>query len=266
MKSKNKTVITIDQYGLRDLGDGFFNHIQQTASGIMLFKRLVEFKRPVLLMNKSFYALSKDWKSVAKQKLPDVDLTILPVDNSNIDSVVESIKANHDAVIITPIYNLTAENKQKLINDINTAKCYVGSEVKLSVNQKTHKREVSTLDKHVVYKIISGAEYATLDKGTLKFNGAGEVVVLAEYSQILDGVSTFYTEPLKITVYSDAAEAEKNSTQEPTKKNTDGNTMKYVIIAASAVAGVAIIVAVVLIIIKNKNKTNKEGMDNDKTV
>jgi len=122
MKSKNKTVITIDQYGLRDLGDGFFNHIQQTASGIMLFKRLVEFKRPVLLMNKSFYALSKDWKSVAKQKLPDVDLTILPVDNSNIDSVVESIKANHDAVIITPIYNLTAENKQKLINDINTAK------------------------------------------------------------------------------------------------------------------------------------------------
>lgn len=185
----------------------------------------------------------------------------------NSKSALYDCISNGHAAITTDYCQWTGDMIEKIsFNDVSTAKCYVGSEVKLSVNQKTHKRVVSTLDKHVVYKIISGAEYATLDKDTLKFNGAGEVVVLAEYSQILDGVYTFYAEPLKITVYPDAAEAEKNSTPDPTKKDADGNTMKYVIIAAVAVAGVAIIVAVVLIIIKNKKKTNKEGMDNDKTV
>ena len=37
-KDKNKYVVTIDQYGLRDFGDKFFNPMQQTANDFVTFK------------------------------------------------------------------------------------------------------------------------------------------------------------------------------------------------------------------------------------
>ncbi len=37
-KNKNKYVITIDQYGLRDFGDKFFNPVQQSVNDFVLFK------------------------------------------------------------------------------------------------------------------------------------------------------------------------------------------------------------------------------------
>ena len=39
-KNKNKYVVTIDQYGLRDFGDHFFNPIQQMTSDFVTFKVL----------------------------------------------------------------------------------------------------------------------------------------------------------------------------------------------------------------------------------
>ena len=39
--NKNKYVVTIDQYGLRDFGDKFFNPMQQTANDFVTFKKLV---------------------------------------------------------------------------------------------------------------------------------------------------------------------------------------------------------------------------------
>ncbi|NCB09491.1 MAG: hypothetical protein EOM73_15180, partial [Bacteroidia bacterium] len=49
-KDKNKFVITIDQYGLRDIGDGFFNPVQQSVNGIKNFKTLLNFKKASILM------------------------------------------------------------------------------------------------------------------------------------------------------------------------------------------------------------------------
>lgn len=120
--NKKKFVVTIDQYGLRDLGSDFFNPLQQSVKGALLFKRLINFKKAAILMNESFYKTQKDWDAVLQPKLKGVDFKVLPVNNENIDSTVAQINGTYDAVIITPLFNLSADNKKALITKLNEKK------------------------------------------------------------------------------------------------------------------------------------------------
>ena len=43
------------EYGLRDLGDDFFNPVQQSVKGVYAFQKLVEFKKVAILMNENYY-------------------------------------------------------------------------------------------------------------------------------------------------------------------------------------------------------------------
>ena len=118
--NRNKFVLTIDQYGLRDLGDNFFNPVQQNIKGINLFAKVAPFKKGVVLMNENFYKTKKDWNAYAKAKLPNLNLTVVPV-NNNIEPTIAKLD-NYDAVIVTPLFNLTTEKRQALYNAINAKK------------------------------------------------------------------------------------------------------------------------------------------------
>lgn len=120
--NKKKFVVTIDQYGLRDLGGDFFNPVQQSVKGALLFKRLINFKKTAILMNDSFYKTRNDWESFLQPKLKGIDYDVIPVNNDNADSIAQKLSANYDAVIITPLFNLTDANKKLLINKLNEKK------------------------------------------------------------------------------------------------------------------------------------------------
>ena len=68
VKAKNKLVVTIDQYGLRDFGTGFFSPVDQFAKKIEMFHRLTKFNKVAILMNDSYYNTRKDWNSFIKKK------------------------------------------------------------------------------------------------------------------------------------------------------------------------------------------------------
>lgn len=121
-ENKKKFVVTIDQYGLRDLGDGFFNPVQQSVKGVLLFKRLTNFKKTAILMNESFYKTKRDWNDSLKSKLSGIDFNVIPVNNDNIDDVVKNASSNYDAVVITPLFNLTEVKKHELIDKLNARK------------------------------------------------------------------------------------------------------------------------------------------------
>lgn len=118
--NKKKFVVTIDQYGLRDMGGDFFNPVQQSIKGALLFKRLINFKKTAILMNESFYSTKKDWNCFLKPKLPGIDFNVLPVSNENISETIQKISGNYDAVIVTPLFNLSEEKKKELITQLNT--------------------------------------------------------------------------------------------------------------------------------------------------
>lgn len=120
--NKKKFVVTIDQYGLRDLGGDFFNPVQQSVKGALLFKRLINFNKVAILMNESFYKTRKDWDSFLKPKLQGINFEVLPVDNDNIDQTVQKIATGYDAVILTPMFNLDETKKHELIDKINAKK------------------------------------------------------------------------------------------------------------------------------------------------
>lgn len=121
-QNKKKFVITIEQYGLRDMGSDFFNPVQQSVKGALFFKRLINFNKVAILMNESFYKTRNDWKNYLQPKLTGINFDVLPVDNNNIDSTVTKISGNYDAVILTPLFNLNEENKHALINKLNEKK------------------------------------------------------------------------------------------------------------------------------------------------
>ena len=121
LKSKKKFVITIDQYGIKDFSEGFFNPIRQSANGINVFKRLVHFNKAAVLINDSYYKTRNNWDAVAKQILPDTELAFVPVKN-DVAGVLNAIPSDCDAVIFTPLYNLSVEKKQMLISALNEQK------------------------------------------------------------------------------------------------------------------------------------------------
>lgn len=119
---KKKFVVTIDQYGLRDLGGDFFNPVQQSVKGALLFKRLINFKKTAILMNESFYNTKKDWNSFLQPKLSGIDFNVMPVNNENIDETLVKISSGYDAVILTPLFNLNEEKRKDLIAKLNEKK------------------------------------------------------------------------------------------------------------------------------------------------
>lgn len=119
---KKKFVVTIDQYGLRDLGGDFFNPVQQSVKGALLFKRLINFKKTAILMNESFYNTKKDWDASLKSKLPGINFNVIPVNNANIDSVVLKVTSGYDAAILTPLFNIDDVKKHELIAKLNEKK------------------------------------------------------------------------------------------------------------------------------------------------
>lgn len=120
-ENKKKFVVTIDQYGLRDLGGDFFNPVQQSIKGVLLFKRLINFKKIAILMNESFYETKKDWNSFLKPKLADIDFNVIPV-NNNVEEALAKITSGYDAVVITPLFNLNEDKKHELIAKLNEKK------------------------------------------------------------------------------------------------------------------------------------------------
>lgn len=119
--NKKKYVVTIDQYGLRDLGEDFFNPISQSVKGIQSFHRVLNFKKLAVLMNESYYSLKTDWKKEMAGKFEGFDFVVVPT-NNDIDSVLSKIPSDCDAVVLTPMYNLSKENKKYLINKLNEKK------------------------------------------------------------------------------------------------------------------------------------------------
>ena len=120
-QDKKKFVITIDQYGLRDLGGDFFNPISQSVKGILSFHRLLNFKKLAVLMNENYYALKSDWHKEMKNKFEGFDFVVIPA-NNNIDAVLAKLPKDCDAVVLTPMFNLSNDKKQYLINKLNDMK------------------------------------------------------------------------------------------------------------------------------------------------
>ena len=124
--NKKKNVITIDQYGLRDFGDKFFNPMQQTANDFVLFQKLVPtIQKTAILMNENFYKSNKDWKSSISKKLKEkncnLDFIIVPV-NGDISSSLAKIPEDVDSVFVTPLFNLSVEQRKDLYNQLNQRK------------------------------------------------------------------------------------------------------------------------------------------------
>lgn len=125
-KNKNKFVVTIDQYGLRDLGSDFFNPIQQYVKDFVLFKKLVPTqKKTAVLMNESFYKTRSNWNEIISKKLKekgcDLDFIVIPV-NTDVKTSLSKIPADVDSVFVTPLFNLSSEQKKELYSYINSKK------------------------------------------------------------------------------------------------------------------------------------------------
>ena len=117
-KNVNKFVITIDQYGLRDMGEGFFNPITQSIKGVNAFKKSVNFKKTAILVNENYYKIRNDWQTFLAPKLQDIDFKMLPV-TQDVDRTIASIPSDCYAVVLTPLFNLSKEKRQDLINKLN---------------------------------------------------------------------------------------------------------------------------------------------------
>lgn len=125
-KNKNKYVVTIDQYGLRNLSDKFFNPVQQSVNDFVLYKKLVpNQKKTAILINENFYKSRKDWNAVIDKKLKekncDLNYTIVPV-NSNVKDAISKLPKGTDSVFVTPLFNLTTAQRKDLYKLINERK------------------------------------------------------------------------------------------------------------------------------------------------
>ena len=125
-QNKNKFVVTIDQYGLRDLGGDFFNPIQQYVKDFVLFKKLVPTQhKTAVLMNESFYKTQKDWNGLIDKKLKekgcDLDFVVIPV-NSDIKASLAKIPSDVDSAFVTPMFNLSVEERKELYSTLSSKK------------------------------------------------------------------------------------------------------------------------------------------------
>lgn len=121
IQAKKKFVVTIDQYGLRDLGDDFFNPVQQSIKGVYAFQKLVNFKKVAILINENYYSTRSNWHSFIEPKLKGIDFIILPA-TKQIDTTFAKIPKDVDAVVLTPLFNLSQAERKHLIRHLNELK------------------------------------------------------------------------------------------------------------------------------------------------
>lgn len=124
--NKTKYVVTIDQYGLRDFGDKFFNPMQQTANDFVTFQKLVpNIKKSAILMNENYYKTNSNWNNSISAKLKEkncnLNFVVIPV-NSNVNASLSKIPSDVDSVFVTPLYNLTSAQRKDLYKYINNKK------------------------------------------------------------------------------------------------------------------------------------------------
>lgn len=125
-KDKKKYVVTIDQYGLRDFGDKFFNPMQQTANDFATFKVLVpDMKKTAILMNENYYKTETNWSSSITKKLQEkgtnIDFVIVPV-NSDVKASLNRIPKDVDSVFVTPLFNLTTDQRKEVFEYVKSRK------------------------------------------------------------------------------------------------------------------------------------------------
>lgn len=120
-KNKQKFVVTIDQYGIRELGPDLFNPVEQAIEKLDLFKRVSPYNKVAILINETYYKTNKDWHSFLKPKLEprEINYVVVPV-NGDINMVLKKIPSDVDAVFITPIYNLSSEERKELFSRFNS--------------------------------------------------------------------------------------------------------------------------------------------------
>ncbi len=125
-KNKNKFVVTLDQYGLRDLSDAFFNPVKQYVNDFVLFQKLVPNQtKTAVLMNESFYKTQKDWHSIIAKKLKEKgcenEVVVLPV-NTDVSASLSKMPNDVNAVFVTPLFNLSTEQRKEMYSIINAKK------------------------------------------------------------------------------------------------------------------------------------------------
>lgn len=120
VKAKNKLVVTIDQYGLRDFGTGFFSPVDQFAKKIEMFHRLTKFNKVAILMNDSYYNTRKDWNSFIKTKLKDksINYVVVPVGN-DVTAALAKMPADADAALVLPQFKLSLEQLKLMFTTLS---------------------------------------------------------------------------------------------------------------------------------------------------
>lgn len=121
LPNKKKFVITIDQYGLRDFGEGFFNPVSQSVKGVYAFQKLVNFNKIAILLNENYYNTRKDWHTFLEPKLKGINFEIVPA-TKDIDKTFSNIPKDVDAVVLTPLFNLSLDERKHLIRHLNELK------------------------------------------------------------------------------------------------------------------------------------------------
>ncbi len=119
VKSKSKMIVTIDQYGLRDFGSGFFSQVDQFAQKLELFHRITNFNKVVILMNDSYYAMEKNWNTFIKNKLTDktINFVVVPV-GSDVTAAMSKVPTDVDAALVLPQFKLSVSQLELLFNNL----------------------------------------------------------------------------------------------------------------------------------------------------
>ena len=126
-KNKNKIVMTIDQYGLRDFGTDLFNPIAQNVNDFILFKKLVpNIHKTAILMNEGYYKSNGTKWSTAfstklKEKKCDVGFVVVPV-STDVKTSLSKISNDVDSVFLTPLYNLSKDQRKEVFKYISDKK------------------------------------------------------------------------------------------------------------------------------------------------
>ena len=116
--NKQKYVLTIDQYGLRDFGS--FNPVQQNVDDFVTFQALVPgSKKTAILMNENYYKMHQDWDAIIKKRLADkkcnIDFVVVTV-NSDVKGSLAKIPSDVDSAFVTPLFNLTQAQRKEVYN------------------------------------------------------------------------------------------------------------------------------------------------------
>ena len=125
-KNKNKFVMTIDQYGIRDFGNKTFNPIAQNVADLTTFKKLVPtMHKTAILMNENYYKMNKNWNALIasrlKEKQCDLNFVVIPV-NSNVKASLSKIPNDVDSVFVTPLFNINKDQRKEVYQYINSKK------------------------------------------------------------------------------------------------------------------------------------------------